>query len=522
MAEAATLERIQIYGGQELLDEVPALVPGFDATGQFEYLQPDVALPTPDHVRPPEAEIYGRSLSTIYKLGVFVVGKVASEVVYSPEAEQARAEFYTSVEEGFGTDIELGGHFVVRDFDARPVLGGRVMAKDFKTAVSGMTEAGLICAEEKVRKETSRNDDRFVPQLIRSRWDHKNALECDAMVRGETDYNTRIIISPFPEEAAARSGDEYWRDIGYVPHLKRGFVQLYHAGMEGFVSGSLSFDGSNKEKLREILGRHNTDIPEDEVTDNYLHYAITTTLSEEEAKALALEIADQAGDPDYKKTTNTVDITSEHHKIMDAVFNESYIHACESLARGHQTPGVRELIFQMANNGGSFNDRYAAALYRMRSDGSTFTDDDMVVLHELLVYSTIEMMRAIHIAPHDPDDGGARSFNGNRGSGVTHLGHLDQVSFQSMLASYGAEGARNNRIYSACGLSISLGGAADSQEKPQYAFGGREDNGDSTLGDEDKFGSLEFDCPKCKSINRRPRNQLISHCQKCKADVTCG
>lgn len=37
----------------------------------------------------------------------------------------------------------------------------------------------------------------------------------------------------------------------------------------------------------------------------------------------------------------------------------------------------------------------------------------------------------------------------------------------------------------------------------------------------DKYGSLEFDCLKCKSKNRRPRNQLLSHCQHCKADVRC-
>jgi hypothetical protein len=185
--------------------------------------------------RPPESETYGRSLSSVYRLGAFMTRAAANEIIASPEADQARVEFYTSVEEGFGTDMELGGGLEVRDFDRRPVLNGRVMAKDLKTAISDMTEAGLICAVE-----TDKKDPHFSPQLVRSEWDHKNALIVDDMAKSETDYNTRIVISPFPEEAAAKSGDEYWRNIGYVPHLRRGFVQLYHVTKGGeVISGSL-------------------------------------------------------------------------------------------------------------------------------------------------------------------------------------------------------------------------------------------------------------------------------------------
>src|SRR5579884_3629490 len=107
-------------------------------------IAPHYSSQTADYLRAPEDEIYGRSLSTIYRLGKFMVGKAANEASLSPEAEQARVEFYTSVEEGFGTDLELGGGLEVRDFDSRPVIGGKVMSKDNKTAVSAMTEAGLI------------------------------------------------------------------------------------------------------------------------------------------------------------------------------------------------------------------------------------------------------------------------------------------------------------------------------------------------------------------------------------------
>jgi hypothetical protein len=165
------------------------------------------ALPNLEYVRPPKSEIYGRSLTTVYRLGVYMVGKAMHDIVRSPEADQARVEFYTSVEEGFGTDAELGGGLEVRDFDYRPVINERVMSKDLKTPVSDMTHAGLICAQEKAAKETAQNDERFLPQLTRTHWDHENALTVDKMARGETEYNTRIVVSPYPEEAGSQSGD---------------------------------------------------------------------------------------------------------------------------------------------------------------------------------------------------------------------------------------------------------------------------------------------------------------------------
>jgi hypothetical protein len=452
---------------------------------------------------PPESEIYGRSLSTIRRLGAFMINRELTEVIDSPEAAQARVEFYTSVEEGFGTDLELGGGLEVRDFDTRPVIRGRVVAKDLKTAISSMTESGLICAREKAK-----TDPWFRPQLVRSEWDHDNALIVDQMVRGETGYTTRIVISPFPEEAAAHSGDAYWRNIGYVPHLRRGFVQLYHATKDGLVAGSLSFDGSNKHKLREIFGRFGVRIPEGEITDNWLNYAITGTLSEEHAKALATEIADAAGDPRYKKNTNTVAVTKQYRPIMERAFNESYVHICESLARKQQTTGVMTLIHQLADQAHNFNERYAKALYKMRADGSKFTNDDSVVLHELLVYATIEMMRALHLQETNLGGISAQDL-------PAYLYEAGGVQFQSMLSGFVADGAKNNRGYSACGIEIFLGDK-DDPDSPQSTFGGVDKAEDT-----DDLGSRWFTCLKGHLNYRRKANVPEQICHFCAMDVSC-
>jgi len=469
------------------------------------------------HARAPESEIYGRSLSTIYRLGAFMVEHaMTEEVVTSPEAAQAKREFITSVAEGFGTDMELGGGLEVRDFDARPVIDGKVMADDLKTPVSSMIAAGLKNAAEKVKTEALKDDFRFVPQFIRSKWDYSNARIVDKMTQGKTAYNTRIVISPFPEEAAAKSGNAYWRHIGYVPHLRRGFLQLYHFdGEHEVLAGSLSFDGSNIQRLREVFARRGKAIPENEITDNWLKYAITGNLSAEEAKALATEIADEAADPAYKKSTNTVDVTERYEGIMERVFNETYVHICESLARGRQTEDAHKLIRQLADQAHHFNDRYSKALYKMRADKSQFTDDDSIVLHELLVYSTIEMMRGLYLKEKDNENSRINKYDDSAYT-ATYLQSLDSATFQNALGNAGADGARQNHGYSACGIEINLGEGGEGPDNPQSVFGG------TTKRDHDSLGSRTFRC-KNGHLNHRPFEDTIEQCwvPGCKDSVAC-
>jgi hypothetical protein len=477
-----------------------------DAT-EIEQLPIDSSLQA-TYMRAPESEVYGRSLSTVIRCGAFMVDKALQEVIDSPEAAQARAEFYTSVEEGFGTDEELGGRLEVRDFDVRPVVDGHVMAN-------------LKCAQEKYKTEAAKNDRRFLPQLIRSGWDHKNALAVDKMARGETDYNTRIVVTPYVEEAAAQSGDEYWRHVGYVPKYRRGFVQLYHVNGSEVITGSLSFDGSDKKRLREIFKDFVIEIQKEETTDNWLQYAITDNLSEDQAKALATAIADKAGDPNYEKSTNTVEVTKKYRPVMERAFSESYIHICESLFRRRQTDKTQDIILRFADKAHHFNDRYSKSLYKMRANADQFTDDDAVVLHELLVYSTIEMMRALHLKKSE-----TFSITYERVETTpNYLQTTNDALFLNMLSGFGAEGAKNNRTYSACGLAISLGDKG-SKDGPQFAFGGSLDGLSTPLINKpEEFGNSEDNKENWKwksgicvvsECPTRPRKTKVGPCNVCK------
>lgn len=43
----------------------------------------------------------------------------------------------------------------------------------------------------------------------------------------------------------------------------------------------------------------------------------------------------------------------------------------------------------------------------------------------------------------------------------------------------------------------------------------------TSVSESDRYGSLEFECPKCKRVNRRTHNQLQSNCQHCGVNVKC-
>jgi hypothetical protein len=158
-------------------------------------------------------------------------------------------------------------------------------------------------------------------------------------------------------------------------------------------------------------------------------------------------------------------------------------------------------------------------LYKMRAMPEQFTDDDTVVLHELLVYSTIEMMRALHLD---------RIVRNNDGASQAYLQAADGASFQDLLSNFGADGARNNRGYSACGLAIAAG-ELNPDGSPQSVFGGLDDHmlekaSKTALGPdlEDEHGSLTFECPHCKYTNRRRYGGWVYNCYNCKGDVSCG
>ncbi len=88
---------------------------------------------------------------------------------------------------------------------------------------------------------------------------------------------------------------------------------------------------------------------------------------------------------------------------------------------------------------------------------------------------------------------------------------LDQKSIEMMAT--GADFAAKERFMtdSLAGNQIPLGQHPLSCPTAFQIFSG-----------EDEYGSLHFECPHCHKTNTREQGKLISNCQHCGCDVTCG
>lgn len=79
----------------------------------------------------------------------------------------------------------------------------------------------------------------------------------------------------------------------------------------------------------------------------------------------------------------------------------------------------------------------------------------------------------------------------------------------------GAEARQGGISFSACGVTLGPGGLeiSTADQLANSGFGNK--------AGEDKYGSLQFKCPKKGCLNTRKPGKLIEKCQKCDADVRC-
>ncbi|MEK7626326.1 MAG: hypothetical protein AAB423_03185 [Patescibacteria group bacterium] len=428
----------------------------------------------------PQPETYGLSLSALRRLGAITTQTVVDVEVLQAHETQVRDEFNSAVFEGLSSDESYGGVLQVTKFDTRKIIDGKVMSADLQSTVTELLENGLESS-----KQASRFDQRVVNQMVRDGNDLENAEQVELMLAGKTDYNTRIVVSLLPEEAIERDGEEFWKNIGYIPGKKTAYIQLYHYSSEGeLVTGSLSVDMSDKTRWRNLFAKHGVEIPEDETTDNWLQYAITGEMSEEEAKEFALEIRREYEGRVVSENIDTVDTIEANQEAIDRVFEEMYLPIVDSLAIGEKTPEMKEIVDAFLANSQYFNSETRSDLMRA-SNKAGFTDSDAKLLHQLVIYSSIEMFRS--------------SLEGHSVQEVQQdMSEFAQMAVQENLANvmalFALGGAKEGRTYSSCGRMI------DFAEMLKELTGSQEDQTPQEVFGRGARRKKRMNCPHCTAV----------------------
>ncbi|HCB23094.1 hypothetical protein A3H81_04340 [Candidatus Daviesbacteria bacterium RIFCSPLOWO2_02_FULL_38_18] len=139
------------------------------------------------------------------------------------------------------------------------------------------------------------------------------------------------------------------------------------------------------------------------------------------------------------------------------------------------------------------------------------------------IFNARELAKAFNAVLNKADavkewlDKKGKNFFNTAVSFVKHIGR-DFRNAQEETGWFGMQQVRE--FLAACGLSggFSLGNIIGGVKNIISKVWGRVK---SLFAGKDKYGSLEFECPKCGATNRRPRGQLIPNCQHCGKDVRC-
>lgn len=469
---------------------------------------------------------YALSMNRLHAVGHLALAETVDPIELINSQNQLRAEFETSLSEMLKSDAEFGKELEITRFESYDVVQGRTVSHDRVKPVVTMLQDGYD-----VSAAGAQEDLRMVTQATRDWWDLQNAHEVDTMVSGKRGYNTRIVASLLPEEAIERDGEEYWRSMGYFPDTKTAFFQLYHVTEDGsLLTGTLSVDAADKDSMRKLWAAAGVKIPEGESTDNWLQYAITDTLTTEQAKALVVRLRQKHYENVNHvptKPTSIEEVLAVNVGVMEQSFRRLHLPLSESLARGEKTEPIRRLVEGFLQNSHQFDTKARAELIRT-CNRKSFDDADGRVVYKLIMYATAEEIRkSLPLAASARPDLSSVLYQETERR-YTPGGYVSQQLFVNQIIQSALEGVSAKRSYGACGSSIQFGSnemdRLEANLNPQAAFGGKAGAEEAKpKDDEDQYGPLTFECTEGHT-NRRPRGKLIDKCQHrgCKGSVGCG
>jgi hypothetical protein len=411
---------------------------------------------------------YARSMRMVEAAGCVALRGAQATPEGQDVLAQTRAEFDSSIAEMIKSDPELGDLLELTRYDTYKVIDEQVMAYDGVTPIEALIENGIAAS-----REAAKHDKRMGTQAARDGADGRNMQKVGKMVRGEADHNTRLVVGLDPKEAMERDGHAFWEGLNYKHGLA--YIQLYHATENGEVlAGTLSVDFSDKAVWRSVFAEYGVQIPEHETTDNWLDYAIETTLTEPQARALAEGVrrryyeVKQAQTP-LRQSINT--FLAAHKPQLDAAFNQLYLPMTEAAASGVHNPTTRQFAGQLLQRAQAFKPEIAQRLLRLYNS-SRLEPEDVPLLEGLIRYGVVESLRSGVKRLVGRDVGVAPVHNEPTQSYATGRDLVIDITRDI------EEGARANRAYGACGNRQEIGTGAGSgdnsgeEDGPQSAFGG--------------------------------------------------
>ncbi len=471
-------------------------------------------------------EKYAHSTRALRLLGRAALSGINVEAA----TNQLQQEYESSIAEMIKSDEEFGKRLEITRHDTFTVVDGNVLAYDEVTPVVKLVDDGA-----RKSQDASIIDTRMETQHNRDLADLRNAQLVNEMVSDHSKPNTRVVVSLDPTEAMDRDGYQYWENLNYSKGLA--FIQVYHRQDDGnLATWTLSVDKSDKKTWRKVMAKHNVVIPEGEVTDNWLDYALEIDVDDSDLEEVSKGLRDEyySNIPDSLHRDSINKHLEDNQEFVNQIFEQLYAPLAESLVSGNNNEVFQDFALK-AQNIGTLKPNIRQRLFKI-SNSQKLEPEDVKILEELVRYSVAEELR---------DGLKSKKLEKKLIAKEPRINAIDNPKFtaplvyrqlapiDSMISRMTVSlrrGADAGRSYGSCGSTsrISRDSITESFNTlglPQDIFGGlATESGDKEYGpDEDSRGPLDFKCPDGHPNRREKNGPLLEKCQEpgCNAKITC-
>jgi hypothetical protein len=449
-------------------------------------------------------EIYAESLSRFRKVGEVAVLGALDSLEGERQLTEAWADFTTTVTEMLLSNSEVRDKHEITKWSKLMVRDDRLLAQDGTTDIEEMVGMGY-----QKSLELAAHDPRLQIQVRYDAGHRLVAQKAAAMARGECGFNTMYVPAVYPDDAVKRDGASFWKRQGYYTESKTSFIQMFHAAEDGTViTGTLSVDDSNKHIWRELFAAHDVEIPENAATEDYLQYAITLNLTEEEAKQFALNLRQQyyeRANGEVRPRQSLESVLAAHEAELRQTFNQLWIPLALSVTSGRWQPALRSFVDGLLSRSQVFSPAIRQNLVYM-SMSDKMTDADARLMQQMICYAQVESLRSAILGQKEAAVPHATTI------ATSETGYAPIVpdqQFLTMLVGAAQEGAAHGRAYLACGNAVEMGmqntapDAESVESNPLGVFGGKSE-------------IKKMTCPFCGDSNQLgdpcSPNQFCTNC----------
>ncbi len=330
-----------------------------------------------------QKEEYAHSLSTLRRLGEFLVDSVVESQEERPIRELAFADFSSAATEMLKTDKEFRPSLDINNKSEYPVVDNEVRVTDGRSMVA------IIATGHKKSLEAARSQPELNVQVIRDAGDLENARYVNKLRVGMT----RIVVSMKPKEEL-KTYKKTYADLGYKEGLA--YIQWYSRADENtLVAGSYSVDMSNEATWRELFASFGVTIPEDESPNTWIRHAIELQATPAEAEQLVCSIRERY----YKqrgcngKRYSVSEYVANHSAVIQRIFDSYYPALAEAVHSGRNSERLQALATAMLQ--ADIKDLKPEIRRQLSRIGNShyFDDESGRVMDSIIRYAAVEELR---------------------------------------------------------------------------------------------------------------------------------